>query len=68
MTEYSNDFRVDDNLLLYIYCNHAVKWKKKSTINDHIYGIIYYAKKREYENKQKAIEIFCNKEQLLQPF
>src|SRR6266542_5794903 len=54
--EYSKDFRVDDGLLLCIYCNHTVKWKKKSTINDHIHGIIHYAKKREYENKQKANE------------
>ncbi len=52
--EYSNDFRVDDGLLLCIYCNHAVKWEKKSTINDHIHGVIHCAKKREYENKQKA--------------
>src|SRR6266542_1782315 len=52
--EYSNDFRVDDGLLLCIYCNHAVKWEKKSTINDHIHSVIHCAKKREYENKQKA--------------
>ena len=43
--EYSNDFRVDDGLLLCIYCNHAVKWEKKSTINDHIHGVIHCAKK-----------------------
>ncbi len=51
MAEYSNDFRIDDSLLLYIYYNHAVKWKKKSTINDHIHGVIHCTKKREYENK-----------------
>ncbi len=56
MAEYSNDFRIDNSFLLCIYCNHAIKWKKKSIINDHIYSIIYYAKKREYENKQKANE------------
>src|SRR6266508_7047248 len=53
-SEYSNDFRVDDDLLLCIYCNHAMKWEKKSTINDHIHDIIHCVKKREYENKQKA--------------
>ncbi|CAI2186731.1 10899_t:CDS:1, partial [Funneliformis geosporum] len=52
--EYSNDFRVDDGLLLCIYCNHSVKWEKKSSIKDHIQGVTHCAKKREYENKQKT--------------
>ena|SRR3990170_1345247 len=52
--EYPNDFRVDDGLLLCLYCNHAVKWEKKSTIKDHIRGIVHCAKKRECENRLKA--------------
>jgi len=33
--EHPGHFRVDDGILLCIYCNHAIKWEKKSTVNDH---------------------------------
>ena len=55
--EHPGHFRVDDNVLLCVYCNHAVKWEKKSTVNDHVRGPVHCAKKVAYENQQKNGEM-----------
>ena len=55
--EHPGHFRVDDNVLLCIYCNYAVKWEKKSTVNDHVRGPVHCAKKVAYENQQKNGEM-----------
>ena len=55
--EHPGHFRVDDSILLCVYCNHTVKWEKKSTVDDHVRGPIHCAKKKAYENKQKNGEI-----------
>ena len=55
--EHPGHFRVDDNVLLCVYCNHAVKWEKKLTVNDHVRGPVHCAKKVAYENQQKNGEM-----------
>ena len=55
--EHPSHFRVDDGILLCVYCSHTVKWEKKSTVDDHVRGPIHCAKKKAYENKQKNGEI-----------
>ena len=66
--EYSNDFRVDDGLLLCIYCIHSVKWEKKSSIKDHIQGVTHCAKKENMKTNKKPMEMFYNRGQLPQQF
>ena len=53
-TEYPNQFRIDDGILFCIYYNHAIKWKKKSTIDNHVYDSVHYAKKKLYESKKAS--------------
>lgn len=65
--EHPGHFRVDDGILLCVYCNHTVKWEKKSTVDDHVRGPIHCAKKRHTKTNEK-MEKFDNKEQLPQQF
>ena len=46
--EHPGHFRVDDGILLCVYCNHTVKWEKKSTVDDHVRGSIHCAKNYLY--------------------
>ena len=55
--EHPGHFRVDDGILLCVYCNHAIKWEKKSTVDDHVRGPVHCAKKVAYENQQKNGEM-----------
>ena len=50
-------FKVDDSILHCVYCNHTIKWEKKSTVNDHVRGSVHCAKKVAYENQQKNGEM-----------
>ena len=50
--EYPNQFRIDDGILFCIYCNHTIKWKKKSTIDNHVRDSVHCAKKKLYESKK----------------
>ena len=54
--EYPGHFKVDDEILLCVYCNYAIKWEKKSTVDDHVRGPVHCAKKVAYE-KQKNGEL-----------
>ena len=51
--EHPGHFRVDDSILLCVYCNHTVKWERKLTVDDYVRDLIHCAKKKAYENKQK---------------
>lgn len=52
--EYSGDFKVDDGILLCVYCNYAIKWEKKSTVDDHVRGPVHCAKKVAYESQKNG--------------
>ncbi|EXX54285.1 CGG triplet repeat-binding protein 1 [Rhizophagus irregularis DAOM 181602=DAOM 197198] len=56
--EHPGHFKVvDDGILLCIYCNYAIKWEKKSTVDDHVRGPVHCAKNAAYEKKQRNGEI-----------
>jgi hypothetical protein len=52
--EYPGHFKVDDGILLCVYCNHGIKWEKKSTVDDHVRGPVHCAKKVAYENQKSG--------------
>jgi hypothetical protein len=52
--EYPGDFKVDDGILLCVYCNYAIKWEKKSTVDDHVRGPVHCAKKVAHESRKNG--------------
>ena len=56
VAENPGHFRVDDGLLFCIYCNHAINWERKSSVNDHVRGLVHCAKKRAYERSNEKTQ------------
>jgi hypothetical protein len=56
VAENPGHFRVDDGLLFCIYCDHAINWEKKSSVDDHVRGLFHCAKKRAYEGSSKKTQ------------
>ena len=63
--EHSGHFRVDDSILLCVYCNHTVKWEKNQLLMT-MFVVLFIVQKRRHTKTNRKMEKFDNKEQLPQ--